>query len=73
MLKEQIINNKWACDNCGVESNEQVNPYFQVEIKKNGTIISSSGEIDLCETCIELITVQPIVDYVTSVNSILEE
>jgi hypothetical protein len=72
MLKEQVINNTWSCDACAAESNELINPYFQVVIQNNGSIISSSGEIDLCENCIANITIQPIVDYITKVHSILQ-
>lgn len=69
MLKEQVINNTWGCDGCPAESNELVNPYFQIVIQNNGSIVSASGEIDLCETCMQTITIQPIIDYVTKVNS----
>lgn len=70
MLKIQIINNTWACDACGLETNTEVNPYFQLVIQNNGSIVSTSGEIDLCETCIDTIEIQPIVDYIANIDLI---
>jgi len=70
MLKTSIINNTWICDNCNLETLSIPNPYFQITIQNGGSAICPYTEIDLCDTCMDLITIQPIVDYVATVDSI---
>lgn len=73
MLKTSIINNTWQCDNCDAETSSVANPYFQITIQNGKSAICPYIQIDLCNDCINLITVQPIVDYVTEVDSLPEE
>lgn len=68
MLKTSVVVNTWACDNCGLETVVQDNPYFQISIQNNTSVISYSGQIDLCNVCISLIPIQTIIDYVSKIN-----
>lgn len=67
MLKIQIISNTWKCDQCGLETVSLENPYFSIKVSLATVPNSESGQIDLCSTCIQIITIQPIVDYVESI------
>lgn len=64
MLKDQIIKNTWACDNCGLETDSVVDPYFPISITFPSNGVFTSCDIDLCSTCIAMITPQVVVDYV---------
>lgn len=73
MLKTSIINNTWQCDNCNLETDSISNPYFQLYIQNGKSAICPAIQIDLCEDCIDLITIQSVVDYVAVVDGLPEE
>jgi len=65
MLKSSIINNTWKCDNCGTESQSVNNPFFHISLNVPCEPSNAYLEVDICQKCIQLTTIQPIVDYVS--------
>lgn len=68
MLASQIVTNTWQCDNCGTQAVQQSNPFFHFSLSGGLPPFNTSAELDICQTCVALITLQPIVDYVTVTN-----
>jgi len=66
VLKSRIIDNTWKCDGCGLETCIVINPYYRVIIQKS--IELPACKIDLCSSCINMITAQPVVDYIIEHN-----
>ena len=70
MLQTETIIRVWQCDgvDCPTAPTESIeNPYFRVSV----WLLSNSlapCEIDLCPICIQTITAQPVVDYVSSLS-----
>jgi len=66
MLKETIVTNTWKCDSCGVEIIAETNPFFSIMIDHQSVPNYPSLQVDLCQNCIQSITIQSIVDYVAN-------
>jgi hypothetical protein len=66
MLKNSITTNTWACDCCGAISETAANPFLHLSLSQPNTPSNVSLEIDICQACIKLVAVQPVVDYVSS-------
>jgi len=70
MLKTSTIINTWGCDNCGLESVAEVNPFFKIIIGIPILPNFPNIEIDLCQECIKILDIQSVVDYTANLNFI---
>ena len=64
MLKTSTVTNVWKCDNCGLEETSQTDPFYSVSVTMASMPLSVPCAIDLCTTCVDLITIPAIVTYV---------
>lgn len=63
MLKSQRIINTWKCDDCLVEIETLINPFYNITITAQSEINATSSNLDLCEECIKKIANSPIISY----------
>lgn len=69
MLKTSIITNTWQCDNCGLETISEYNPYFRFDIVRQAAVSSPSCQADLCSDCIiTQVRVPLITDYANNIE-----
>jgi len=66
MLKEQVISNTWECDSCHIQSTAQNNPFYNIVVSLPSGPNTNPCSMDLCQTCVKLITLEPVADLITS-------